>query len=89
MTITIHPCPFCGYDDVCIDEIAPGIAAICCDNCQAIGPHQDGAQTVEEAIEKWNAPITKLRQTEVRAAVITEQCHSLEDRLDKMQKAAA
>jgi hypothetical protein len=37
-----------------IDEIDTGIIAICCPECRTIGPHQDGAQTTEEAIEKWN-----------------------------------
>ncbi len=54
MTITVNPCPFCGFDDVCIDEIAPGIAAVCCDECMTVGPHCDGAQTAEEAIARWN-----------------------------------
>jgi Lar family restriction alleviation protein len=52
--ITILPCAFCGYDDVEIDEIDTGIIAICCPECRTIGPHQDGVQTTEEAIEKWN-----------------------------------
>lgn len=51
---TILPCPFCGYDDVEIDEIDMGIIAICCPDCQTIGPHQDGTHTVEQAISKWN-----------------------------------
>lgn len=52
--ITIKPCPFCGHDDVEIDEIDLGIIAICCPECRTIGPHQDGSQTVEQAIDKWN-----------------------------------
>ena len=51
---SINPCPFCGHDDVEIDEIEIGIIAICCPECLTIGPHQDGAQSVELAIEKWN-----------------------------------
>ena len=51
---SIDPCPFCGHDDVEVDEIEIGIIAICCPECLAIGPHQDGAQSVELAIEKWN-----------------------------------
>ena len=50
----INPCPFCGHDDVEVDEIELGIIAICCPECLTIGPHQDGAQSVELAIEKWN-----------------------------------
>ena len=51
---SINPCPFCGHDDVEVDEIEIGIIAICCPECLTIGPHQDGAQSVELAIEKWN-----------------------------------
>lgn len=50
----INPCPFCGHDDVEVDEIELGIIVICCPECMAIGPHQDGTQSVEMAIEKWN-----------------------------------
>ena len=51
----IFACPFCGSDDnVVVDEIETGIIAICCDECKTIGPHTDGAHSVEEAIEKWN-----------------------------------
>jgi Lar family restriction alleviation protein len=50
----IDHCPFCGHDDVEVDEIEIGIIAICCPECLTIGPHQDGAQSVELAIEKWN-----------------------------------
>ena len=51
---SIDPCPFCGHDDVEVDEIEIGIIAICCPECLTIGPHQDEAQSVEVAIEKWN-----------------------------------
>ena len=51
---SIDPCPFCGNADIEVDEIELGIIAICCPECLAIGPHQDGAQSVELAIEKWN-----------------------------------
>ncbi len=51
---SIDPCPFCGHDDIEVDEIEIGIIAICCPECMAIGPHQDGMQSVEMAIEKWN-----------------------------------
>jgi Lar family restriction alleviation protein len=51
---SIDPCPFCGHLDIEVDEIEIGIIAICCPECMAIGPHQDGAQSVELAIEKWN-----------------------------------
>jgi len=52
--ITTLPCPFCGYDDVEYNEIELGIVAICCPECMTVGPHQDGAQTHDEAREKWN-----------------------------------
>jgi len=52
--ITILPCPFCGYDDVEIDEIDKGIHAICCPECRTIGPHCDGEQSIERAVERWN-----------------------------------
>ena len=51
---SIDPCPFCGHFDIEVDEIEIGIIAICCPECMAIGPHQDGMQSVELAIEKWN-----------------------------------
>lgn len=51
---SIDPCPFCGHLDIEVDEIEIGIIAICCTECLTIGPHQDGAQSVELAIEKWN-----------------------------------
>jgi len=51
---SIDPCPFCGNADIEVDEIEIGIIAICCPECMAIGPHQDGDQSVELAIEKWN-----------------------------------
>lgn len=51
MSIVIHDCPFCGYSDIEIDEVELGTFAICCPECQAIGPH--GAQ-VMDAITAWN-----------------------------------
>jgi Lar family restriction alleviation protein len=53
--LAILPCAFCGYDDVETDEIDSGIHAVCCPECQTIGPHTDGEHSVEQAIEKWNA----------------------------------
>lgn len=52
--VQILPCPFCGDTDPAIDEIDSDVWAVCCNECLAIGPHQDGAQTTEQAIEKWN-----------------------------------
>ena len=89
MTITVNPCPFCGHDDVCIDEIAPGIAAVCCDECQTIGPHQDGAQTAEEAIAKWNKAADTLNQIKRHDAIMTEHVLRLEKQIDELRKAHA
>ena len=51
--ITINPCPFCAYTDVEIDEIDLNCYAVCCPDCEAIGPVSKA--NVEEAIAKWNA----------------------------------
>ncbi len=50
----IEACPFCGDGDPAIDEIELGIWAVCCNECKTIGPHQDGEQSAEQAIAKWN-----------------------------------
>ncbi len=50
---TIMPCPFCRHDDVEICEVEPGRIAIDCPECECIGPFAD---SVDEAIAKWNAP---------------------------------
>ena len=50
-TITILPCPFCGYDDVEIDEIGPENFAVICPECGCIGPNMP---TIMEAISYWN-----------------------------------
>lgn len=52
--MSIQPCPFCGDPDPAIDEIDMGIFAIVCNDCMTIGPHQNGTQSAEEAINKWN-----------------------------------
>ena len=52
--IVILPCPFCGNDDVLVDEVKPNVIAICCDECQMIGPHADLDQSLEIAIARWN-----------------------------------
>ena len=51
MNITIHPCPFCGHDDVEIEEVSISEFAVCCPECRAIGPI---LPTVMEAISFWN-----------------------------------
>ncbi len=50
----ILDCPFCGSDNVVVDEIDKDIIAICCEECQVIGPHTDGTHSLALAIEKWN-----------------------------------
>ena len=53
--IVILPCPFCGNDDVLVDEVKPNVIAITCEECQVIGPHADLDQSLEIAIARWNA----------------------------------
>lgn len=86
MTITINPCPFCGYHDVEICEVEPGRIAIDCPDCECIGPFAD---TAEGAAALWNEPYLKRRQTEIRASILCEQCLSLERRIEKLQRLAA
>lgn len=50
--IQVKPCPFCGQDDVEIDEIDLRCFAVCCPDCECIGPVVK--TTVEDAIEMWN-----------------------------------
>ena len=52
--IVILPCPFCGNDDVLVDEVKPNVIAITCEECQVIGPHADLDQSLEVAIQRWN-----------------------------------
>jgi Lar family restriction alleviation protein len=52
--IVILPCPFCGNDDVLVDEVKPNVIAITCEECQMIGPHADLDQSLEVAISRWN-----------------------------------
>ena len=52
MTITIHPCPFCDHDDVELDEIDAHCFAVCCPECECIGPVS--RESIEEAIAAWN-----------------------------------
>lgn len=51
MSLTILPCPFCGHDDVEIDEVGISEFAVDCPECRAIGPI---CGTVMEAISDWN-----------------------------------
>lgn len=52
MTITVMHCPFCGHDDVEIDEVDIGCFAVCCPECEVIGPIS--RENIEDAIGKWN-----------------------------------
>jgi Lar family restriction alleviation protein len=52
--IVILPCPFCGNDDVVVDEVKPNVISITCEECQVIGPHADLDQSLEVAIQRWN-----------------------------------
>ena len=52
--IVILPCPFCGNDDVVVDEVKPNVIAITCEECQVIGPHADLDQSLDVAIQRWN-----------------------------------
>jgi len=53
--IVILPCPFCNNEDVVVDEVKPNVIAITCEECQVIGPHADLDQSLEVAIQRWNA----------------------------------
>ena len=52
--IVILPCPFCGNDDVVVDEVKPNVISITCEECQVIGPHHDTDQSLELAVSRWN-----------------------------------
>lgn len=47
----INPCPFCGHDDVEIDEVRVGEFSVDCPECECIGPIKP---EVMEAIKAWN-----------------------------------
>ena len=48
---TINSCPFCGAEDVEIDEVRPGEYAVDCPECECIGPIKP---EVMSAIKAWN-----------------------------------
>ena len=48
---TILPCPFCGHDDVQIDECSIGEYAVDCPECRCIGPI---CGSIMECITEWN-----------------------------------
>lgn len=63
---TINPCPFCGIEDVEIDEVRPGEYAVDCPECECIGPIKP---EVMEAISAWNkAPQTIVNRDLLAAA---------------------
>lgn len=49
--IVIKNCPFCNWHDVEIDETGPGEFAVCCPECETIGPV---AYDVNDSIKRWN-----------------------------------
>lgn len=51
MSLTVHNCPFCGHDDVEIDEVGPAEYAVTCPECRAIGPISGD---IMGAIAAWN-----------------------------------
>lgn len=51
MSDIMLPCPFCGHEDVEIDEVTTQEFAVDCPECRCIGPIRD---TVMEAISFWN-----------------------------------
>lgn len=50
--ITVNPCPFCGHDDVQMDEVDLECYAVVCPECEAMGPIN--RESIEAAIEQWN-----------------------------------
>ena len=53
---TINHCPFCGHDDVEIDEIDLGRFAVGCPECECIGPI---FPQVMDAIRAWNGSVDR------------------------------
>lgn len=78
--LKVLACPFCGYDDVELDEIDRECFAVCCPECECIGPVS--RLNIEEAIELWNVPAAKLQQLQRHDAIMTEQVLRLEKRID-------
>lgn len=58
-TITINPCPFCGYGDVYLVEAGADTMAAWCPECRAQGPDDKEAFG---AIRLWNvrAPVAEV-----------------------------
>ena len=60
---TINPCPFCGHDDVEIDEVDLHRFAVTCPECECIGP-VFGA--VMDAINAWNGSVLRTPPAAIR-----------------------
>lgn len=62
----ISNCPFCGHEDVELDEIEPGRYAVTCPECECIGPFSElgleHAAAVESAIYKFNRRFARADQ---------------------------
>jgi Lar family restriction alleviation protein len=50
--MTIKPCPFCGHEDVEIDEVATHEYSVCCPECGCVGPVDTASP--QYAITLWN-----------------------------------
>jgi len=48
----VHACPFCGFDDVMIEEVAIREFTVECPECRCMGPIK---AEVMAAIDAWNA----------------------------------
>jgi len=57
MTIIIPARPFCDHDDGGLDEVDVKCFAVCCPECETIGPIS--RENFEDAIGRWNAAHTK------------------------------
>lgn len=53
-----QPCPFCGFDDVEIDEIDRGVFAVTCPECNATGPWD--YNTPYGALAAWNLRVPRV-----------------------------
>ena len=52
MAVIVSGCPFCGYDDVQIDEVDISQFAVTCPDCMATGPLRNDVML---SIADWNA----------------------------------
>ena len=53
---TIHPCPFCGHDDVEISDVYPNSFSVVCPECECNGPI---FPQVMDAIRAWNGSVDR------------------------------